>query len=58
MNKDKVATVRIEFANSLIVIKPQCDYDSALVNEILSILTQMHMDPDRDVVEAVENCDF
>lgn len=58
LSKDKVAAVRMEFASSLITIKPCFDSDPVTVNDLMSILTNMHSDPDRDVVEAVEVCDY
>ena len=39
LSKDKVAAVRMEFASSLIVVKPFFDCDAALVNDMMSILT-------------------
>lgn len=54
MSKDKVAAVRMEFAHSILIVKPFLDNDSAIGNELMSILTVMHSDIDRDVVEAVE----
>jgi len=56
--KDKVAAVRMEFASSLLTVKPFFDSDPVLSNELMSLLTQMHSDVDRDVVEAVETCDY
>jgi hypothetical protein len=53
LHKDKVAGVRMEFAHSVRKIKPFLDYDSALANDLISILTSMHSDSDPDVVEAV-----
>jgi len=58
LSKDKVAAVRMEFANSLLLVKPWFDGDIPLTNEMMSTLTKMHSDTDRDVVEAVETCDF
>lgn len=53
MSKDKVAAVRMEFAHSVVKIKPYFDYDQSLSNQLMSLLTSMHSDPDPDVVEAV-----
>jgi hypothetical protein len=58
LSKDKVAGVRMEFASSLYTVKPFFDGDAALGNEMISLLNSMHSDSDRDVVEAVETCDF
>jgi hypothetical protein len=52
LSKDKVAAVRMEFAHS-VKIKPFFDYDQTLSNELMSLLTAMHADPDPDVAEAV-----
>ena len=54
LHKDKVSGVRMEFAHSVRYIKPHLDYDQQLANELISILTSMHSDPDPDVVEAVQ----
>ena len=53
MSKDKVAAVRMEFAHSVVKIKPFLDYDLTLSGELMSLLTSMHSDPDPDVSEAV-----
>jgi hypothetical protein len=53
LSKDKVAAVRMEFAHSVVKIKPFFDYDQTLSNELMSLLTAMHADPDPDVAEAV-----
>jgi hypothetical protein len=48
----------MEFAHSLLTLKPFLEFDAALGNELMSLLTSMHSDTDRDVVEAVETCDY
>ncbi len=59
MCKDKVPAVRIEFASSLLHLKPYMELtDPPIVNDMMSTLTQMLSDIDRDVVEAVEQCDY
>jgi hypothetical protein len=58
LHKDKVAGVRMEFAHSVRKIKPTLDYDPLLSNELISLLTSMHSDPDPDVVEAVQQSDY
>ena len=58
LHKDKVAGVRMEFAHSVRKIKPALDYEQTLANELISILTSMHSDPDPDVVEAVQQSDY
>ena len=58
LSKDKVATVRMEFASSLLTIKPFFDGDITLANDLISLLNMMHSDIDKDVVEAVETCDY
>lgn len=57
LSKDRVASVRMEFARSLVIIKPALDYDSAQANDLMTILTQMHSDTDPDVAEAVQQAD-
>ncbi|CDW84144.1 serine threonine-protein phosphatase 4 regulatory subunit 4 [Stylonychia lemnae] len=58
LSKDRVPTVRIEFAHSIVHIKPYLDYDINLNLELMDILNRLKQDHDRDVVEAVEQCDF
>jgi hypothetical protein len=58
MSRDKVATVRMEFAHSMVHMKPHLDYDINLNLELMDILNQLKADSDRDVVESVEQCDF
>lgn len=48
----------MEFAHSIVAIKPYLDYDVNLNLEIMDILNRLKMDNDRDVVEAVEQCDY
>lgn len=55
---DRVPHVRMEFVNSLLVIKPYFDDDQDLSLEMMDILTSLQSDPDRDVIEAVEHTDF
>ena len=58
---DKVPHVRMEFVNSLLVIKPYFDGDKTtqeLSLEMLDLLTTLTQDPDRDVIEAAEHTDF
>lgn len=57
-SKDKVPSVRMEFVNSLLLVKPYFDNDQNISLELVDILTSMNSDPDRDVVEAVEHTDF
>lgn len=58
LSKDRVASVRMEFANSLLKVKPFLESEQSLGNELMSILTSMQQDTDREVVEAVEACDY
>lgn len=58
MSKDKIATVRMEFANSIPHMKPYLDYDVSLNLELMDILNTLKNDSDRDVIEAVEHCDY
>jgi hypothetical protein len=44
----------MEFANSIVYIKPYLDYDINLNLELMDILNKLKSDIDRDVVEAVE----
>ena len=55
---DKVPSVRMEFVNSLLLVKPYFDNDQNISLELVDILTSMNSDPDRDVIEAVEHTDF
>ena len=48
----------MEFASSLLTIKPFFDSDTILANDLISLLNKMHSDIDKDVVEAVETCDY
>lgn len=58
LSKDKVATVRMEFAHSVVNIKPFLDYDMEINLELMDILNALKADSDRDVVEAVDQSDF
>lgn len=58
MSKDKVATVRMEFAKSIVKLKPFLENDPILGNELMSLLSSMQSDLDSEVVEAVEQCDY
>lgn len=58
LSNDRVPHVRMEFVNSLLVIKPYFDDDQDLSLEMMDILTTLQSDPDRDVIEAVEHTDF
>lgn len=54
LSKDKIATVRMEFSHSLVGLKPYLDYDTAITQELMEILSVFRNDPDRDVIEAAE----
>lgn len=58
LSKDRVATVRMEFAHSIAHIKPHLDYDVTLNLELMDIVNDLKQDSDRDVVEAVESTDL
>lgn len=58
MHLDKVATVRMEFAHSIVSIKPYLDHDINLNLELMEIINKLKSDPDKDVVEAIEQCDY
>lgn len=58
---DRVPHVRMEFVNSLLVIKPYFDSDPASVDiseELVDLLMSLTKDNDRDVIEAAEHTDF
>ena len=58
---DKVPHVRMEFVNSLLVVKPYFDADPASVDiseELVDLLMSLTKDIDRDVIEAAEHTDF
>lgn len=48
----------MEFAHSVVEIKPYFDYDITLNLELMDILNSLKVDSDRDVIEAVEQCDY
>lgn len=58
LSKDKIATVRMEFANSVPFMKPYFDYDMSLNLELMDIINTLKQDSDRDVIECVEQCDY
>ena len=58
MSQDKVSTVRIEFSHSVVHMKPFLDHDVNLNLELMDILNKLKVDNDRDVIEAVEQCDY
>ena len=48
----------MEFAHSIVQMKPYLDYDVSLNLELMDVLNYLKQDSDRDVVEAVEATDF
>ena len=48
----------MEFANSVPFMKSFLDYDVNLNLELMDILNTLKNDTDRDVIEAVEQCDY
>lgn len=58
LSKDKIATVRMNFAHSIVKMKKHLRYDSKISMELMEILNNLRTDPDRDVVEAIEQCDY
>ena len=48
----------MEFANTLLFIKPFFDCYTELSLELMDILSDLNNDPDRDVLEAVEHTDY
>lgn len=58
LSKDKVATVRMEFAHSVIHIKPYLDNDDKFNLDLMDVLNLLKQDSNRDVIEAIEQADF
>lgn len=48
----------MEFANTMLFIKPFFDHEMDLSLELMDIINHLHNDSDRDVLEAVEHTDF
>ncbi len=55
---DRVAAVRMEFANAYLVIKPYFENEIDLQLEFHKALTSLNNDPDPDVIEAKENTEI
>lgn len=55
---DRVAAVRMEFANAYLVIKPYFENDLDLQLEFHQALTSLNNDSDPDVIEAKENTEI
>ncbi len=58
LSKDKVPSIRIEFAKSILLIKPFIDYDLDMSLHIMEIMNELKGDKDRDVSDAAENSDY
>ena len=58
LSTDKIAAVRIMFAHSIVKMKQFLEYDKNINLDLMEILNKLRTDPDRDVVEAIEQCDF
>ncbi len=54
LSHDKIATVRMSFAHSIVKMKKHFEYDNKLNLDLMEILNKLKTDPDRDVVEAVD----
>lgn len=52
LSKDKDCRVKIEWVNSLVVVKPFFEGDAVLCNELMTVLNSLHLDPDQTVQEA------
>jgi hypothetical protein len=48
----------MEFAHSVVTIKPYLDYDTNTNLELMDILNALKGDFDKDVIEAVDQCDY
>ena len=48
----------MSFAHSIVKMKKHLEYDSKINMSLMEILNQLRTDQDRDVVEAVEQCDY
>ena len=55
---DKIATVRMEFVHSIVSLKPYLDYDKKINFEFIDILNSLRTDPDGDIIEAGEQCEY
>jgi hypothetical protein len=52
LSRDKVVSVRMEWVNSLIVVKPFFDSEASLSNDLITTLNTLHFDPDQNVKDA------
>lgn len=48
----------MEFARSVSFIKPYLDHEMNLNVQIMDIMNELRQDKDRDVIEAIEHCEF
>ena len=55
---DRVPIVKIEFAKSLMQIKPYFDYDRNNFYRIMDTLDSMRKDPDKEVADVVDSVKF
>ncbi len=58
LRSDKVANVRLEFAKSLLDIKPYLDSKSAINTELIESISLLKSDPNKEVAEATDHTDF
>ncbi len=57
MRKDKVPQVRMEFVNSIVSMKSFLEYDVDSHLQLFDALSELKVDPDKDVQESVETCE-
>lgn len=56
--KDKVAQVRLEFAKSLLQLKPYLDQKPQINTELIESISKLKSDEKLEVAEATESADF
>jgi hypothetical protein len=58
LSTDKISSVKMEFVHSIVNMKTYLEYDAKLNLDLMDTLNKLKNDENRDVVEAVEQCDF
>ena len=58
MSNDKVANVRLDFAKSVVELKPFLDSKSQINTALIEIIFKLKSDTNKEVSEATENSDF
>ncbi len=48
----------MSFAHSIVKMKKHLEYDDKINMNLMEILNKLRTDQDRDVVEAVEQCEY